>query len=436
MKTTHHRGSMESDVAGRFRVPSLCLAALAAAACSVDVSKLRGTSAADTAPAADRPLGADLAEQGDADIDHSTSGGDTGVGSLDLPGADEPAGRSDGSDLSHPDAAGDAAAPDALPDSSDLRLAQETGSDSADGGGSGGESGDGGKGGTGGMVDDGGYGGTDSGRGGSGGTGGNGGAGRTGGTSGTGGFVGTGGAESDLVLWYRFDESSGTIAADSSPSGAGARNGTLGTAGMGGTATFTTDCQVGTHALSLTPSSYAYSPAGGYVTVPAPASLAPDAITVAVWVKLAAATSSQNWERIFDFGSGTGTNAPFFYLVARVSDSTNTPVRFGISDVGHSSPDEERLESTSGLTARVWHHIAIVLPAGKPYTGTLYIDGEVAATNKAMTLHLSDVGNTTLNWLGRSPYTTDPFFYGAMDDFRIYKRALSAAEIIDLMSLR
>ena len=36
---------------------------------------------------------------------------------------------------------------------------------------------------------------------------------------------------------------------------------------------------------------------------------------------------------------------------------------------------------------------------------------------------------TTLNWLGRSPYSSDPFFYGSLDDFRIYKRALSAEEI-------
>jgi hypothetical protein len=53
-----------------------------------------------------------------------------------------------------------------------------------------------------------------------------------------------------------------------------------------------------------------------------------------------------------------------------------------------------------------------------------------------MTLHQSDVGTTTQNWLGRSPFTQDPFFYGSLDDFRIYKRALSAAEITALMALR
>jgi hypothetical protein len=58
------------------------------------------------------------------------------------------------------------------------------------------------------------------------------------------------------------------------------------------------------------------------------------------------------------------------------------------------------------------------------------------ATNKAMTLHMSDVGTTTLNWLGRSPFTADPLFNGALDDFRIYKRALSATDMSALFTLR
>jgi hypothetical protein len=77
-----------------------------------------------------------------------------------------------------------------------------------------------------------------------------------------------------------------------------------------------------------------------------------------------------------------------------------------------------------------------VLPAGATYTGTLYVDGVAVTTNNAMTVHLSDIGTSTLNWIGRSPFTADPFFYGSLDDFRIYKRALSAAEISALFALR
>jgi hypothetical protein len=421
-------------------VPGLCLLAILTAACSVDVSKLRASVTTTPDAPLDHPIEADVGEDAGTDADSSTSDSDTMVVDTDLPSADEPI-APDG-DLVKRDAPGDAGPIDVLLDASDSPLASEAGGDSTIDTGK--DDGVGGHGGYGGTRDAGrgGAGGTFTGLGGAGGTGGRGGAGgtggigATGGSSGTGGIVGSGGAESDLVLWYKFDESSGTVAADSSPSGTGTRNGTLGTAGYGGTAAFTTDSQVGTHALSLTASSYGYNPGGGYVTLPAPASLAPSALTIAVWVKLTFATSSQNWERIFEFGSGTGAVGPYFYMTARASDSPGAPVRFGISKTGRSNPNEERLEGTSALTAGVWHHIAVVLPAEATYTGTLYIDGVVAATNKSMTLHLSDVGTTTQNWLGRSPFTDDPYFSGSLDDFRMYKRALSPEEIADLMALR
>jgi len=265
---------------------------------------------------------------------------------------------------------------------------------------------------------------------------GTGGVGGTGGI-GTGGVVGTGGAgfDPDLVLWYKFDDTSGTIAADSSLAGGTTHDGTLGTTGAGGSATNTTDCQVGTHALSLAPSSRGSTPAGGYVTMPAPEALAPGALTIALWVKLTAATANENWERIFDFGNGSTANA-YLYLTARASDATTIPLRFGISNTGHTTAAEQRLESPTALTPSVWHHIAIVLPTGATYTGSLYLDGVPVATNKAMTLHMSDVGATTLNWLGRSPFAADPLFNGSFDDFRIYKRGLSATEISALFTLR
>ena len=88
------------------------------------------------------------------------------------------------------------------------------------------------------------------------------------------------------------------------------------------------------------------------MTVPAPEALAPNAVTIAVWVRLAAATSNQNWERVYDFGSGP-TAIGFFYITARASDATNIPLRFGISKSGHTAAAEQRLESKSALSANV-----------------------------------------------------------------------------------
>ncbi|MCX7682053.1 MAG: LamG domain-containing protein, partial [Anaerolineae bacterium] len=57
---------------------------------------------------------------------------------------------------------------------------------------------------------------------------------------------------------------------------------------------------------------------------------------------------------------------------------------------------------------------------------------QVVGTNSNLTLSPSSLGNTTQNWLGRSQYAADAYLDGQLDDFRIYNRALNAAEISSL----
>jgi len=245
--------------------------------------------------------------------------------------------------------------------------------------------------------------------------------------------VGVASVDPDLVLWYRFDESSGTTAFDSAKFGGVARDATLATVGVSSNAGFSTVKQVGTHAVTLAPPNDNAS-VGGFVVMPTLHNLAPGAITIAVWLNLGAATANQDWERVFDYADST-TNPNWFNLIARTGTSPYGP-SFAMSNVGRGMGDQQLLVSSTALTANAWHHVAIVLPAGAPYTGLMYIDGAVVATNNTMTLHLSDIGATINNWLGRSEFTADPYFYGSMDDFRVYKRALSPQEIAALMMLR
>jgi hypothetical protein len=57
--------------------------------------------------------------------------------------------------------------------------------------------------------------------------------------------------------------------------------------------------------------------------------------------------------------------------------------------------------------------------------GTLLDDHPAGLTS-------SDLGDTGNNFIGRSPFTADPYLDGQIDEFRIYDRALSAAEIGEL----
>ena len=237
---------------------------------------------------------------------------------------------------------------------------------------------------------------------------------------GTGGNAGAGGRDPNLVVWYKFDDGSGSIAADSSTVPGAPRNGMLVTAGTGGAVAFSTNHQVGTHAVSLTANG---TTGGGYVLGPSLHDLAPAALTITAWVNV---TTAQPWQRVFDIGNTSTSN------LALTTHNGTGQVRFIIRTGGAEQP----INSTVTLSVAKWHHIAVVLPEGSPYTGLLYVDGVLVATNPAMTFHAADLGATVNNYLGRSQFAADPYFAGLLDDFRVYRRALSAEQITAVFNAR
>jgi hypothetical protein len=62
-------------------------------------------------------------------------------------------------------------------------------------------------------------------------------------------------------------------------------------------------------------------------------------------------------------------------------------------------------------------------------TSVLYVDGVEAGRNAAVTVEPRRFGNhIRAGYIGRSQYA-DPYLKGAVDDFRVYGRTLSAAEV-------
>jgi hypothetical protein len=154
-----------------------------------------------------------------------------------------------------------------------------------------------------------------------------------------------------------------------------------------------------------------------YVNLPAGIVAGLSDVTIAAWVNPSA---NRTWSRIFDFGTGTRVN--MFMTV----NAGGAGLRFAITTNG--SGGEQQLTGGGQLPLDTWSHVAVTLSGN---TGTLYLNGNPVATNPNMTLDPADLGNTDQNWLGRSQYS-DPFLNAAIDDFQIYGRALSAAEIAAL----
>ena len=114
------------------------------------------------------------------------------------------------------------------------------------------------------------------------------------------------------------------------------------------------------------------------------------------------------------------------FLTPRSGSGT---ARYAITSGG--SGAEQRIDGPAALPSGTWTHIAVTHTAN---LGVLYVNGVEAARNTALTVHPSALGATTQNWIGRSQYAGDPSLAAAVDGFRVYSRALSASEIVQLHS--
>jgi hypothetical protein len=203
-----------------------------------------------------------------------------------------------------------------------------------------------------------------------------------------------------LVAHWKFDEGTGTTAADASGRG---HTGTL----LGG-ASWTAG-QVG-GALSL-------DGVDGRVqaTESEALRLAGDK-TVALWLKKHAEPAG--YPHIFGKGG-----ASYYGRGYHLWDDTGAGARL-IWEQGYASGAPRSLFSSTSLSTNVWYHVAGLVEGA---TIRLYLNGVLDA---AGTLSAPPVARTDPVWMGHlSGFTHFP---GLLDDVRVYDRALSAGEIAGL----
>ncbi len=212
----------------------------------------------------------------------------------------------------------------------------------------------------------------------------------------------------NLVGWWKFDETAGTTATDSSPSGNnGTIQGTLrwmsgqvdGALYFDGTTTYV-ELPIGPLIKSLTN------------------------CTMGVWVNWTGPADSSDSQRIFDFGSSGSS-----YMYLSPSTSSGGALRFVIrSSLGGT----EEVVAAATSVGRGWHHVAVTIDSTNG-TLTLYLDGGAVGSSAMVRNQLSYMGATFYNFVGRSSGET-PYFTGHLDDFYIFNRVLSQAEIMKLQA--
>ncbi|MFJ2264149.1 beta-L-arabinofuranosidase domain-containing protein [Streptomyces sp. NPDC087844] len=153
---------------------------------------------------------------------------------------------------------------------------------------------------------------------------------------------------------------------------------------------------------------------GAHVVLPAGLPGGLDELTVSVRVRVDTLTASA---RVFDLGYHKDT---YLFLAATTGARR---ARAALKIAGMES--EDVIDAGGPLPVGQWVHVALTLGGG---TGVLYLDGVEAGRNDAMVASPLLLGASTRNHLGRSQNSTHPYLHGAVRDFRLHNRALSASE--------
>ncbi|WP_037673483.1 family 43 glycosylhydrolase [Streptomyces griseus] len=217
---------------------------------------------------------------------------------------------------------------------------------------------------------------------------------------------------SDLVLDYRFDEAGGNIVRDSSGRG------------YHGTYVRTPDFGTGVEGNSFKMSGgSSSSTTAPYVRIPNGVLKGAESVTVSTYVKW---KGGDNFQWLF--GLGPDNNKYLFATPSNGGGKTFSAITRATWS------GEKQMTAGSPLTAGKWQHVTVTVD-GASETAVLYVDGVEAARATGVTIkpsELYDASKGYSGYIGKSLYSPDPYFGGEVDDFRVYNRALTPAEVLEL----
>lgn len=120
----------------------------------------------------------------------------------------------------------------------------------------------------------------------------------------------------------------------------------------------------------------------------------------------------------FAWNFGISSSEGYMFLNTSRPDAK---LRFAITP--NSAGGEQALTSDNDIKKGTWSNVIVTI---KGKNGVMYRDGEKVAEAVFDTLP-KDLGATTQNWIGRSPYA-DALMQGYVEDFRVYNYAISDKE--------
>lgn len=169
------------------------------------------------------------------------------------------------------------------------------------------------------------------------------------------------------------------------------------------------DKKVGTGSL------YLYSSSSQYVKITDTFTSGTTGLSFSFWFK---SNSTATWGRIFDFGNGQANNNIIAFI-------NNNNLGFSVYNGSTSSQINNVIPSINNNT---WQHIVWTLDSNNGWK--IYLNGNLYSSLSNMNYPNSI--QRTLNYIGKSNWSADPYFNGLIDDFRYYNRVLTSNDVSDI----
>jgi hypothetical protein len=208
--------------------------------------------------------------------------------------------------------------------------------------------------------------------------------------------------DENLLLWYKLNETEGTIALDSSGNG---NDGIL----EGGASWIE---GINGNCLNLDGSD-------DYVVMPDNILDGVSDLTISSFTKLDSSATPPQWLATFS-NSSNG----YIYFAPNLGSE----FRYAITKTNWSG---ESKVTSEPVETNVWTHVAVTFSSSEG-TATLYLNGTAVSTSE-ITITPNELEPTDSNYIGK-PWLgySDQYFKGCVSDFRLYNRALDDSEIADL----
>ncbi|HEX6765348.1 MAG TPA: LamG-like jellyroll fold domain-containing protein, partial [Polyangiaceae bacterium] len=147
-------------------------------------------------------------------------------------------------------------------------------------------------------------------------------------------------------------------------------------------------------------------------------------VTFETWVTFPG--TGNNWQRIFDFGSAsTATTGSYVFLTPALSSGGSCRVAIGTAGSNSETAAGGAAANGAALTAGA-HQIVVILDDTNS-TVSIYVDGTLGQS-VGWTGTVASITNTN-SYLGRSNFAADAYLGATLDEFRMYRVALTQAQL-------